>query len=60
MEEQVKTYSSAGKHEAASRLQEQMLLLQVSHIYRSLQNFRSYLHESLRRILEPSSVAVTA
>jgi hypothetical protein len=33
MEEQVKTYSSAGKYEAASRLQEQMLLLQVSRIY---------------------------
>jgi hypothetical protein len=30
MEEQVKTYTCAGKHEAAARLQEQMLLLQVS------------------------------
>jgi hypothetical protein len=50
MEEQVKTYSSAGKYEAASRLQEQMLLLQVSHIYRSLQNFRPCLHESVYRI----------
>jgi hypothetical protein len=33
MEEQVQTYISAGKHEAAARLQEQMLLLQVSNIW---------------------------
>jgi len=33
MEEQVKTYTSAGKHEAAARLQDQMLLLQVSLLY---------------------------
>ena len=33
MEEQVKTYTSAGKHEAADRLQDQMLLLQVSLLY---------------------------
>ena len=31
MEEQVKTYNSAGKHEAAARLQEQMILLQVNY-----------------------------
>lgn len=30
MEEQVEVYRSAGKHEAAARLQEQMVLLQVS------------------------------
>jgi hypothetical protein len=33
MKEQVLTYTSAGKHEAAARLQEQMLLLQVSHVW---------------------------
>jgi hypothetical protein len=47
MKEQVKTYSSAGKYEAAARLQEQMLLLQVSHIYRNIKYLRSYLCESV-------------
>ncbi|XP_033609096.1 dystrophin, isoforms A/C/F/G/H isoform X6 [Cryptotermes secundus] len=43
MEEQVKTYSSAGKYEAAARLQEQMLLLQerFSEVQLRFQRFRS-------------------
>ncbi|XP_069695333.1 dystrophin, isoforms A/C/F/G/H isoform X7 [Periplaneta americana] len=43
MEEQVKTYTSAGKHEAAARLQEQMVLLQkrFSEVQVKFQRFRS-------------------
>ncbi|XP_021932648.1 dystrophin-like [Zootermopsis nevadensis] len=43
MKEQVLTYTSAGKHEAAARLQEQMLLLQkrFSEVQLKFQRFRS-------------------
>nr|CAD7448133.1 unnamed protein product [Timema bartmani] len=43
MEEQVNTYKGAGKHEAAARLQEQMILLQrrFSEVQHKFQQFRS-------------------
>ncbi|PSN39418.1 hypothetical protein C0J52_22771 [Blattella germanica] len=43
MEDQVKTYTSAGKHEAAARLQEQMILLQkrFTEVQVKFQRFRS-------------------
>ncbi|XP_049782226.1 dystrophin, isoforms A/C/F/G/H-like, partial [Schistocerca cancellata] len=49
MEEQVRTYHEAGKHEAAARLQEQMLLLQqrFAEVQKKFQRFRSPPHSHL-------------
>ena len=43
MANQVETYKAAGKHEAASRLQEQMILIEqkFSEVQRKFQRFRS-------------------
>ncbi|PSN29971.1 hypothetical protein C0J52_24408 [Blattella germanica] len=58
MEDQVKTYASAGKHEAAARLQEQMILLQ--RFYRTLSEIKGEVEsiiKSGRKLVEEKAVA---